>query len=608
MSRRGVLALLVVTAVALGSLVVPWASSSSGATTISAFYTPPAPLPPGNHGALISYQTTTVNLGSGAPSVNAWDVMYYTEDALGVRDIATGTVLVPAAAWTGFGSRPVIDYAPGTQGLAQSCAPSVQLTVGTEYEAANLVALLNKGWAVVLTDYQGYTTGSKLLFTVGEAEGHAVLDMVTAADQVPGVGLSSSAPTAIWGYSQGGQAASWAGQLQPTYDPSLNLVGVAAGGIPANLAATATYLNGGPTAAFGAMSVIGLNNQYPSAIDLSSRVNAKGAAAIAAIENQCVFGSLLQFEHADLGTYTKNGETEAQLLATPAISSVVSAQQLGTTKIDVPVYQYHGQADEAIPLAQDIALKQQYCSEGVTDEFVLYPGEHVTTQFQAAPDVVSWIADRLVPFIGEYDAPNDCNDTAAAPTSTATPASGDWLINLNNWPVNAWVHMNSLDATVNLPSTTTFSGATDLSSMQLQNGEISAPTFTTTISAFGLIPLSVTFGLVQPGPATGSASIDANGDLHINASASATLQLFSLSFLGINFVDSTCQTASPVNFPLSYNGPVSSLGDGQLTLSGSTTFPDLTGCGALTGALNLLFPGAGQTFSFTLSPPAPTAY
>ena len=137
---------------------------------------------------------------------------------------------------------------------------------------------------------------------------------------------------------------------------------------------------------------------------------------------------------------------------------------------------------------------------------------------------------------------------------------------------------------------------------------ISAPTFSTTLDAFGLIPLGTSLGIQQDGPTVGSASLDASGDLHINATADATIELPSVSFLGVNLVSPTCQTATPVSFPLTYNGPVSSLGDGQLTFSGSTTFPDLTGCGALTGILNLLFAGPGQTYSFTVSPPAPTSY
>ena len=596
-------ALLVMLVCAGSALAAPTVGPSG-----SAFYTPPSPLPSGSNGDLIWYRPATLNLGSGAPGVNAWNMLYYTTDSLGTQDLATGTLIVPTASWSGLGSRPVIDYAPGTQGLAQSCAPSSQLAAGTEYEASNIVGLLAKGWAVVVSDYQGYTTGSQSLYIDGAAEGHAVLDAAKAAGQVPGTGLSSSPPTAIWGYSQGGQAAAWAAQLAPSYDSSMSLVGVAAGGIPGDLQATADYLNGGPAAGFAAMAIVGLSDQYPSALNLATLENANGAAAVAAIKGECVFSALLQFEHANLDSYTAGGESLDSLLAQPAIASVVSAQKLGGTKITVPLYQYHGQADEIVPLAQDIALKQQYCSLGTTDEFVLYPGEHITTMTQAAVPVISWLSDRLTPLIGTLDAPNDCSESAAVPTSTAAPKAGDWLVNLKSWPLAATIHLKTLNASLNLPSSTTFSGATDLTSDQLQNGVVSAPTFSTSITALGILPLGLTVSLAQQGPASGSASLDSNGQLHINGAVRETIKMSTISFLGLNLVSSTCQTSSAVNFPLVFNGPVASLGNGNLKFSGTTTFPDLTNCGALTGILNLLVAGAGNTYTFTVSPPAPTNY
>ena len=60
-----------------------------------AFYTAPASIPAGSNGDLISYRATTVNLGTGAPGVNAWKVMYRSTDSLGAPNIVTGTVLVP---------------------------------------------------------------------------------------------------------------------------------------------------------------------------------------------------------------------------------------------------------------------------------------------------------------------------------------------------------------------------------------------------------------------------------------------------------------------------------------------------------------------------------
>ncbi len=592
-----------------------FAASALAAPTLgpagSAFYTPPSALPSGSPGALVWYRPATLSLGSQAPSVTAWDILYNTSDALGNGDVATGTVIVPTAAWTGSGTRPVVDYAAGTQGLAQSCAPSAQLAAGTEYETANIVALLNQGWAVVLTDYQGYTTGSQTLFGVGAAEGHAVLDAAKAADQIPGVGLNPWTRTAIWGYSIGGQAAAWAAQLQPSYDPWMNLIGVAAGGIPGNLLVTANYLNHNVAAGFAAMAILGLSDQYPSAIDLSALENATGAAATATIKSQCVFQTLLGFENASIDQYTQSGETLAQLEAMPAVAAPINAQQLGTTKITVPMYQYHGQADEIIPLAQDIALKQQYCAEGVPDEFVLYPGEHITTQFQAAPQVVSWLGDR---FAGQLPVPSDCAETAPEPTSTANPGGGDFVVSLNSWTLSASLTVKKLGDTITTPPGSTFSGATDLTSQQLQNGITTVPTYTTTLKLFG-IPLSTTVGLVQTGAATGTASLDDSGNLHISGSAQETLQMKSIGLFGLNIPLGSCQTSIPVTFPLSFDGPVSSLGDGQLKFSGSTTFPPLAKCGlfgvlpaVFTPLLNLLFAGPGNNYTFTLSPPAPVAY
>jgi len=598
---------------ALASLAFVASAAAAPATgpAGAAFYTPPSPLPSGSAGTLIWYRPEILSLGSSAPSVSSWDILYHTSDALGHADVSTGTVIVPTAAWTGSGTRPVIDYAAGTQGLAESCAPSAQLAAGTEYETANIVALLQQGWAVVLTDYQGYTTGSQTLFGIGAAEAHAVLDADKAADQIPGTGLNPSTQTAIWGYSLGGQAAAWAGQLQPAYDPSMKLVGVAAGGIPADLLATANYLNDNVAAGFAAMAILGLSDQYPSALNLSALENATGAAATATIKSQCVFQTLLGFENADIDSYTASGQTLAQLEAMPAINAAISAQQLGTTKIPVPVYQYHGQADEIVPLAQDIALKQQYCSEGVPDEFVLYPSEHIATQFQAAPQVISWLSNRLA----GQSPPSDCSDTAPPPTSTANPGGGDFVVSLNQWTLNGSLTLKTLGDTLDLPAGSTFSGATDLTTQQLLDATTAVPTYTTKLKVLG-IPLTATVGLVQDGPATGTASLDTSGNLHINGTAQETLQMKSVGLLGINVsLGGSCQTSTPVTFPLNFSGPVSSLGDGQLSFTGSTTFPGLANCGPLglfkslvTPILNLLFKGSGNNYTFTVSPPAPVPY
>jgi acetyl esterase/lipase len=53
-----------------------------------------------------------------------------------------------------------------------------------------------------------------------------MLDAVRAARQMPQLSLRPE--TVVWGHSQGGHAALWAGILAPTYTPDVNVVGVAA--------------------------------------------------------------------------------------------------------------------------------------------------------------------------------------------------------------------------------------------------------------------------------------------------------------------------------------------------------------------------------------------
>ena len=63
-------------------------------------------------------------------------------------------------------------------------------------------------------------------YLVGESEGRAVIDSVRAAANVEKSGAGKR--FAVWGHSQGGHAALFAGQLAASYAPELALSGVAA--------------------------------------------------------------------------------------------------------------------------------------------------------------------------------------------------------------------------------------------------------------------------------------------------------------------------------------------------------------------------------------------
>lgn len=71
---------------------------------------------------------------------------------------------------------------------------------------------------IVATDYVGLGTAGPHPYLIGQGEARSLLDSVRAARQMPGLSLEPE--TVIWGHSQGGHAALWAGTLAPTYAPA----------------------------------------------------------------------------------------------------------------------------------------------------------------------------------------------------------------------------------------------------------------------------------------------------------------------------------------------------------------------------------------------------
>jgi acetyl esterase/lipase len=84
--------------------------------------------------------------------------------------------------------------------------------------------MVGRGYVVAATDYPGLGTPETHPYLVGESEARAVLDSVRAARELTG----APARFAVWGHSQGGQAALFTGIMAKSYAPELDLVGVAA--------------------------------------------------------------------------------------------------------------------------------------------------------------------------------------------------------------------------------------------------------------------------------------------------------------------------------------------------------------------------------------------
>jgi len=128
------------------------------------------------------------------PNAEAWRIAYVSSDVRGQKTLATALVVVPKGE-VPAGGRPIVAWAHGTTGTAQYCGPSqvldpVQelneyfLVGGTSWTDFGIPAVnhwIEKGYAVVATDYQGLGGGGRHQYAVANSNAHDAINSVRAA-------------------------------------------------------------------------------------------------------------------------------------------------------------------------------------------------------------------------------------------------------------------------------------------------------------------------------------------------------------------------------------------------------------------------------------------
>jgi acetyl esterase/lipase len=396
MSRRLVPLLLAVAAVA----VAPAAAHAKPRTGPAgeAFYTPPSPLPGGKHGDLIWARPLTgaaVIPGAGRTAL----VLYRSGGAGGSAVPVSGVVSIPKGK-APKGGWPVVTYAHGTTGIADSCAPSRD-AAGTPVHPYNsyvfplLQRWLKAGYAVVRTDYEGLGTPGVHPYLVGTSEGQGVLDIVRAARQLdPRIGRS----VAIAGHSQGGHAALWASALAKKYTPDLKVRGTVAFAPASHLAdqipLTTVLTNpGGGLSGIIALIVRGVSAADPS-LDVNALLSEQGAALYPQTLDVCL---------PELsGPSSFGGLAPAAIfVAQPdftAAAKDLDAQDPSHLKIAAPVLIEQGTSDTTVlPLFTD-QLDRELRANGGKITYKKYPGvDHAGVVVMTKPqvDAAKWVEQRL---------------------------------------------------------------------------------------------------------------------------------------------------------------------------------------------------------------------
>ena len=150
---------LLTAALATGLVAVPPVSAAPTAQAVAPpaedpFYQPPAGFeltPPGT--LLRSRQVVVTGLGVPFP-VNAWQSLGRSTDTAGQAVAVASTLMVPVTPYPA-GPRPLLSYQTAIDSLGDQCNPSFTLRAGTEKELPLMSLALLRGWAVVVTDFEG---------------------------------------------------------------------------------------------------------------------------------------------------------------------------------------------------------------------------------------------------------------------------------------------------------------------------------------------------------------------------------------------------------------------------------------------------------------------
>lgn len=359
-----------------------------------AFYDPPKRLPAG-HGKLIWQRPATKLTPIDGAAVNK-TILYTSRSPHGEKVAVSGSVSVPPGKPPKRGW-PVIAWAHGTTGAADSCAPTRIRPTGplagyVAYMRPQLERWIGAGYAVVATDYQGLGTPGPHPYLVGKAEGRSILDGVLAARRlVPGLGRRFL----IAGHSQGGQSALFGAALSDRWTPRLKLRGTVSYSPASHILEQAELLpaltSPNPLSALAAMVISGASTTSDE-IRPRRILSPEARPLLPQIEQLC----LSQLAEPD----SFGGIAPADLLAAgvepdgkigDALANMNPALRIGP-----PILLAQGTADTTVFPSFTDMLAAELDGRGDDVDYRTYPGvDHGRIVDAAGDDVIDFFARRL---------------------------------------------------------------------------------------------------------------------------------------------------------------------------------------------------------------------
>jgi len=326
------------------------------------------------------------------------DRITYRSKSLSGRDIVvSGALLTPKGAAPKHGW-PIVSWAHGSSGIIDQCAPSTALNEDGKVDlfgyAGFVTQLLDAGYAVAATDYEGLGTRGDHPYIVADSEGRGVIDAVRAAIQAEPT-LSKSYFSV--GHSQGGQAAIAAGEMAHTYGKGLDFRGTIGLAPVTNVGQAYSYGSPGPVdRGFYLLALHGLRTEHPD-LRFDQYLGKQALDLLPRVSQVCTDQIWEEFS-ADLGTELSDYQfTPQNSVAALQVQGWLDEQSVPRGRTPGPMLLLQGDADPSIKKAVTQQAVRNARGSGTAAEFRLYPGaDHYTVlgprgDGGAADDVVEWL-------------------------------------------------------------------------------------------------------------------------------------------------------------------------------------------------------------------------
>ncbi|MFI5782727.1 lipase family protein [Nocardia sp. NPDC051570] len=296
---------------------------------------------------------------------------------------ASGALFVPSGA-APAGGWPIMAYDHGTSGLGPGCggqsdpasAPYPQNKAKTD---RTLKYFLDKGFAVVAPDYLGlgrFDTGTHP-YLERKTEATATIDLVRAARATH---PELSRTWAVFGASQGGQAALGTGHLQRSYAPDLDFRGTIAldpeSDVETLLPAAGPWvpdvpgMSGNGTTSFIVSILAGLREARPG-LDVDSYLSPRGKEIVDGVGGLCLDAISDRVQGVSIG------ELLSRPLDDPAFrTALADYMAVPTSGYDAPILLLLNAADMTVPAPLHATLAAQLAAHGVDFGSVVGTGKH----------------------------------------------------------------------------------------------------------------------------------------------------------------------------------------------------------------------------------------